>query len=449
MMPRPDGRAARRAATDHLRARLHRAWPRARCSCRSAARGCCAPRRSTRTCPAGCAASGKGWVTAEYSMLPGSSPERIRPRGGKGQAVGAHAGDPAAHRPLAARGVRHGRCSASGRSSSTATCSRPTAARARRRSAAATSRCTTRSRRLVQTGRSAQHPLAERVRGDLGRHRRRRCRCSTSPTSRTRRAEVDMNVVMTGVGPLRRGAGHRRGHAVHPQRARRPARPRPRRASPRSSRCRTSCSPMPPRAAVARRRCSSSSPRPTPTRSRRSSRSLGAARLELLPRPADVPDVVEDGRHARGQRPAQGGRDRATPPGMPALADDTGLEVDASAARPACTRPATRATTRPTPTTSRCCSRRSRASRPSSGPRASARSRWCAGPTGARWSPKASSRATSRSSRAASDGFGYDPVFVPDEGDGRTFAEMAPTRSTSCRIAAARSGRSPPSSTSR
>ena len=26
------------------------------------------------------------------------------------------------------------------------------------------------------------------------------------------------------------------------------------------------------------------------------------------------------------------------------------------------------------------------------------------------------------SSRA--DGFGYDPVFVPDEGDGRTFAEM-------------------------
>jgi XTP/dITP diphosphohydrolase len=24
------------------------------------------------------------------------------------------------------------------------------------------------------------------------------------------------------------------------------------------------------------------------------------------------------------------------------------------------------------------------------------------------------------------EGFGYDPVFVPDEGDGRTFAEMAP-----------------------
>jgi XTP/dITP diphosphohydrolase len=26
-----------------------------------------------------------------------------------------------------------------------------------------------------------------------------------------------------------------------------------------------------------------------------------------------------------------------------------------------------------------------------------------------------------------SGGFGYDPVFVPDEGDGRTFAEMEPS----------------------
>jgi XTP/dITP diphosphohydrolase len=28
--------------------------------------------------------------------------------------------------------------------------------------------------------------------------------------------------------------------------------------------------------------------------------------------------------------------------------------------------------------------------------------------------------------RRGGEGFGYDPVFVPDEGDGRTFAEMAP-----------------------
>ena len=49
---------------------------------------------------------GKGWVTAEYSMLPGSTPERVEPRGGEGQAVGSHAGDPAADRPLVARGHR-------------------------------------------------------------------------------------------------------------------------------------------------------------------------------------------------------------------------------------------------------------------------------------------------------------------------------------------------------
>ena len=29
-------------------------------------------------------------------------------------------------------------------------------------------------------------------------------------------------------------------------------------------------------------------------------------------------------------------------------------------------------------------------------------------------------------SRRGGTGFGYDPVFVPDEGDGRTFGEMAP-----------------------
>ena len=41
---------------------------------------------------------GTGWVTAEYSMLPGSSPERIRREVKDGQPVGPHAGDPAAHR---------------------------------------------------------------------------------------------------------------------------------------------------------------------------------------------------------------------------------------------------------------------------------------------------------------------------------------------------------------
>ena len=53
--------------------------------------------------------SGKGWVTAEYSMLPGSSPERVDREAARGQAERAHAGDPAADRPVAARGHRPAR----------------------------------------------------------------------------------------------------------------------------------------------------------------------------------------------------------------------------------------------------------------------------------------------------------------------------------------------------
>ncbi len=86
--------------------------------------------------------SGKGWVTAEYSMLPGASPERIR------REVPRAPSRAAPRRSSASSGARCAPCatwrrSASARSSSTATCSRPTAAPAPRRSPAATSPCTT------------------------------------------------------------------------------------------------------------------------------------------------------------------------------------------------------------------------------------------------------------------------------------------------------------------
>ena len=48
---------------------------------------------------------GSGWVTAEYSMLPGSSPGAGRPRGRQGQAERSHRRDPAIDRPIAAGGV--------------------------------------------------------------------------------------------------------------------------------------------------------------------------------------------------------------------------------------------------------------------------------------------------------------------------------------------------------
>ena len=52
--------------------------------------------------------TGRGWVTAEYSMLPGSTPERASPEAAEGQAVGEDPGDPAPHRAVAARRVRPG-----------------------------------------------------------------------------------------------------------------------------------------------------------------------------------------------------------------------------------------------------------------------------------------------------------------------------------------------------
>ena len=73
--------------------------------------------------------------------------------------------------------------------------------------------------------------------------RRRRARPgSTCRTRRTSRAEVDMNVVCTGAGDVRRGAGHRRGRAVrpaHPGRACSTSRWPAARSSPSSQRARS------------------------------------------------------------------------------------------------------------------------------------------------------------------------------------------------------------------
>ena len=46
---------------------------------------------------------GQGWVTAEYGMLPRATHTRGNREAAEGKAVGAHAGDPAAHRTLASR----------------------------------------------------------------------------------------------------------------------------------------------------------------------------------------------------------------------------------------------------------------------------------------------------------------------------------------------------------
>ena len=83
---------------------------------------------------------GTGWVTAEYSMLPRATAERSERESVKGRIGGRTHEIQRLDRSLAARRRRPRASSASEPSRSTATCSRPTAARAAPRSPAATSR---------------------------------------------------------------------------------------------------------------------------------------------------------------------------------------------------------------------------------------------------------------------------------------------------------------------
>jgi XTP/dITP diphosphohydrolase len=143
--------------------------------------------------------------------------------------------------------------------------------------------------------------------------------------------------------------------------------------------------------------------------------------IELLPRPADVPDIVEDAGSLTGNARLKASA-IASASGLPGLADDTGLEVAVLGGLPGVDT-ATYA-----------------------GPGASDEENWAkllaalAGETDRRarfrtiamvvW-PDGHEVFTEGTcvgeivARArGSAGFGYDSVFVPAAGDGRTFAEM-------------------------
>ena len=152
---------------------------------------------------------------------------------------------------------------------------------------------------------------------------------------------------------------------------------------------------------------------------------LGPLGIELLPRPADLPDVVEDAPTLEGNA-----RLKAV-----AVCEATGPAGARRRHRPRSRRARRRARVcspralpvraRPTPTTSASCSTRSRISLTRRNAwLGSAPSRSCGFPTVARSWPQGGSMARSRWRRAGSNGFGYDPVFEPVEADGKTFAEL-------------------------
>lgn len=143
--------------------------------------------------------------------------------------------------------------------------------------------------------------------------------------------------------------------------------------------------------------------------------------IELVERPADVPDVEENGKtledNARLKAQAL-----AEATGMPAIADDTGLEVDALGRAPG-VRSARYAGDDATYADNveklldemeRHKDRRARF-------RSVTIARW---PDGREVIGEGMVMGRIAAEPVGDRGFGYDPVFIPDEGGGRTFAEM-------------------------
>ena len=146
--------------------------------------------------------------------------------------------------------------------------------------------------------------------------------------------------------------------------------------------------------------------------------------IDVEPRPTTVPDVEEHADTLEGNARLKA-KAIAAATDVPALADDTGLEVDALDGAPGVRtgryagEDATYAENvkllldalRDVPETNR-----------------SARFRTVAivcWPDGREVVAEGEVRGRIAPAPRGARGFGYDPVFVPDEGDGRTFAEMS------------------------
>ena len=146
--------------------------------------------------------------------------------------------------------------------------------------------------------------------------------------------------------------------------------------------------------------------------------------VELVPRPDDVPEVDEDGAtledNARLKAVAL-----CAATGLPAVADDTGLAVDALGGAPG-VRSARYAGEDATyaDNVEKLLRELAGVEAPDRTARFStvALARW---PDGREVAALGEVEGVIAAAARGDGGFGYDPVFVPVEGDGRTFAEMS------------------------
>jgi len=145
---------------------------------------------------------------------------------------------------------------------------------------------------------------------------------------------------------------------------------------------------------------------------------------DLLPRPDSVGDVIEDADTLLGNARLKA-RAICDASGMPAVADDTGLEVDALGGAPGVH------TARYAGENATYADNRAKMLNALRGVAAASRTArfrtvaLVAYPDGTeRWAEGVCEGFIADHERGAR-GFGYDAVFVPRDGDGRTFAEMS------------------------
>jgi XTP/dITP diphosphohydrolase len=150
-------------------------------------------------------------------------------------------------------------------------------------------------------------------------------------------------------------------------------------------------------------------------------------RIVLLERPAEVPEVDETGETLE-ENALLKAMALVDATGLPAIADDTGLEVDALNGAPG-VRSSRYSGEHATysENVAKLLSELELAGA-STDEQRSARFRTVAlafFPDGRRFSADGVSEGRIAASARGQQGFGYDPVFVPGDGDGRTFAEMS------------------------
>jgi XTP/dITP diphosphohydrolase len=149
--------------------------------------------------------------------------------------------------------------------------------------------------------------------------------------------------------------------------------------------------------------------------------------VDLVPRPEHVPDVVEDADTLVGNARLKA-RALETATGTAAVADDTGLEVEALGGEPGVysARYAGESATY-ADNVDKLLRELAALDDGGGARRASFRTvALVAFPDGSEvWAEGVLAGTIAAEARGA-NGFGYDPVFVPAGGDGRTFAEMRP-----------------------